>query len=130
MAIVEWEKFLGGPTKSPAIRMHATLTSQYRIHLNRNLYQRLGNPEAVCLYFNREQQMIAVQAASPRLNEAFPVGTLYSKTTRYIPAATFCRHYGIRVNETHRFLDPHFAPDGKLILNLNETVIVSRKRRK
>ena len=44
--------------------------------------------------------------------------------------AEFCRHYGIRVSETHRFLDPHFAPDGKLILNLNETVIVSRRRRK
>jgi hypothetical protein len=130
---VEWEKFLGGPVKPPSLRLHATIGRNRRIHLNANLFKRLGCPEAVWLYFNRNLQQIAIQATSPRMSEAFPVKLNCSskRSTRYISAASFCTHFGIKIRQTHRFNDPHFSADGKLILNLNETTIVSRttKRR-
>ena len=122
---VEWEKFLGGPVKPPALRMHATIARGGRIHLNANLYKRLGSPDAVWLFFNRRLQQIAVQATSLRMPEAFPVGALSNHTTRYISAASFCTHFGIKIRQTHRFNNPHFSQDGKLILDLNETTIVS-----
>ena len=90
MVDVEWEKFLGGPVKPPALRMHATIARGGRIHLNANLYKRLGSPDAVWLFFNRRLQQIAVQATSLRMPEAFPVGALSNHTTRYISAASFC----------------------------------------
>ena len=101
-----------------------------RIHLNKNIFVRLGRPAAVSLFFNRGEQKIGIQAASPRFNYSFPVGVLASQTTHYVPAAPFCRHFGISVSETHRFINPEFSADGKLILNLNETVLVTRKRKK
>jgi hypothetical protein len=132
MAVVdlEFEKFTGGPVKPPSLRMHATIARGGRIHLNANLFKRLGNPQAVWLFFNRRTQQIAVQSTSLRMPEAFPVGTLHSKSTRYISAASFCTHFGIRIRETHRFTEPHFSADGKLILDLNKTVIVSRTRKR
>ncbi|MEQ1763499.1 MAG: hypothetical protein ABL984_10185 [Pyrinomonadaceae bacterium] len=129
---VEWEKFLGGPVKPPALRMHATIARGGRIQLNANLFKRLRSPEAVWLFFNRRLQQIAIQATSLRMPEAFPIGFSSSKkSTRYISAASFCTHFGIKIRQTHSFNDPHFSADGKLILNLNETTIVSRttKRR-
>ena len=132
MAIVgvEWEKFTGGPVKPPGLRMHATIARGGRIHLNANLFKRLGKPEAVWLFFNRRTQQIAVQSTSIRMPEAFPVGTLHNKSTRYISASSFCTHFGIRIRQTHRFTDPHFSADGKLILDLNKTVIVSRTQKR
>ena len=129
---VEWEKFLGGPVKPPALRMHATIARGGRIQINVNLFKRLGSPEAVWFFFNRRLQQIAIQATSLRMPEAFPVGFHYTnRSTRYISAASFCTHFGIKIRQTHKFNDPHFSADGKLILNLNETTIVSRttKRR-
>ena len=129
---VEWEKFLGGPVKPPALRLHATIARGGRIHMNANLFKRLGSPEAVWLFFNRRLQQIAIQATSLRMPEAFRVGFSCSKrSTRYISAASFCTHFGIKIRQTHKFNAPHFSVDGKLILNLNETTIVSRttKRR-
>jgi hypothetical protein len=121
-----WEKFTGGPVKRPSLRMHATIARSGRIHLNANLFKRLGNPEAVWLFFNRQTNQIAVQSTSLTVPEAFPVGTLHNKSTRYFSAASFCTHFSIRIRETHRFTEPHFSSDGKLILDLNKTVVVSR----
>ena len=132
MAILdsEWEKFTGGPVKPPSLRMHATIAPGGRIHLNANLFKRLGNPEAVWLFFNWRKQQIAVQPTSLKMPEAFPIGMLQSKSTRYISAASFCTHFGIRIRQTHRFTEPHFAADGKLILDLNKKVIVRRTRKR
>ena len=128
---VEWEKFLGGPVKPPALRMHASIGRGCRINLNANLFKRLGSPEAVWLFFNRRLQQIAIQATSPRMSEAFPLRfSSNRRSTRYISAASFCTHFGIKIRQTHSFNAPHFSPDGKLILNLNETTIVSRPRRR
>jgi hypothetical protein len=131
MVDVEWEKFLGGPVKPPALRMHATIARGGRIHLNGNLYKRLGSPEAVWLFFNRRLQQIAIQATSLRMPEAFPLRFTSStrRSTRYFNASSFCTHFGIKIRQTHKFNDPHFSADGKLILNLNATTIVSRTRK-
>lgn len=127
---VEWEKFLGGPVKPPSLRMHASIGRGGRINLNANLFKRLGCPEAVWLFFNRRLQQIAVQGTSLRMPEAFPVHQFVNgRSTRYFNAASFCDHFGIKIRQTHRFIDPHFSADGKLILNLNETVIVSRRHK-
>jgi hypothetical protein len=125
---IEFEKFIGGPVKQPSLRMHATIARTYRIHLNANLFKRLGKPEAVWLFFNWRTQQIAVQPTSLKMPDAFPVGTLHSKATRYVNAASFCTHYGIRIRQTRRFTEPNFSADGKLILDLTKTVIVSRTR--
>lgn len=60
---VEFEKFMGGPIKPPALRMHASIARGGRIQINANLFKRLGKPEAVWLYFNRRTQQIGDRGA-------------------------------------------------------------------
>ena len=125
----DWEKFLGGPIKLPKDRLHASISRHSVIAINARVFQMIGKPEAVALYFNRREQKIGVKAASPRFHEAFPIkkygGT---DTTRYVNAASFCSHYGISITETHKFNRPEMAADGMLVLNLNDTTVVKRLR--
>jgi len=126
----EFEKFRGGPTQSTSERLYVTINKENVIGLNNNCYQILGKPPAVYLYFSRVKDVIAVEPVqSPRLPEAFPVKEKNSVGWR-INASPFCKHFGIRLDSTERFINPDITSDGKLILKLSETVTVRQNRRK
>jgi hypothetical protein len=130
MAIdTKWEKFQGGPTPLPGTELRATICRIGRIHINHRAFREMGKPEAVHLFFNREEAQIGLQTTSGRLPLAFPVIPSHKSTGYRINAAPFCQHFGIKISDTHRFIRPEVR-DGKLILKLNDTVLVSRKRRK
>ena len=126
----DWEKFLGGPNRPKDEQLHVTVSNHHRIQFNAHTYKKLGSPEAVCLYFNRREQKIALQPASLGFNEAFPVTPRTSRSTRVILAAPFFTNYGIKITATHKFIRPEIDAEGRLVLNLNETVKISRVREK
>ena len=126
----DWEKFSGGPNRPKDKQLHVTVSNHHRIQFNAYTYQQLGSPEAVYLYFNRREQKIAIQAASLRFDDAFPVTPRTSRSTRVILAAPFFTNYGIKITATHKFIRPEIDADGRLVLNLNETIKVSRVREK
>jgi hypothetical protein len=104
-----------------------TLSYKGRILLNRNAYRLLKEPQAVFLYFSREDDMIAIEPTSPRLSGAFPV--LQKAGYWVINASPFCRHNKIRLDTTEKFVHPDLD-GGNLFLKLNETVTVSGMRKK
>ena len=127
----DWEKFLDGPIKSIGREPRVTISYRGVIVFNGLMFERLGKPEAVELFYNRREQKIAMKKTSPRFNEAFPLHRVRSDSgTRYINAASFCIHYGLEITGTHKFLRPEIDADGRLVLNLNETIQVSRVREK
>lgn len=127
----DWEKFLGQPVAKSRASVHVAISKHGAITLNARAFELIGKPEAVELFFNRREQKIGVKGCSPRFFEAFPIRKHPKKdTTRYIYAASFCNHYGIKITGTHKFTRPDLSPDGKLVLNLNETTLVTRQRTK
>ena len=124
------EKFTGGPTPSPRERMHVTINKGGLIRLNENCYRRLGKPEAVYLYYSKEDTVIGIEPVhSFRMPSAFPVKP--TSSGRRIQASPLCKHYGIRIDSTERFVNPEFSRDGKqLLLKLTETVTVKQVRRR
>ena len=123
------EKFRGGPNKPAQFRMRVTLNKTNVLSFNQNTYHELGKPPAAYLYFSRTRDLIAVEPVhSLNLPEAFPILTKSSSGFR-INAAAFCRHFGIQVDRTLRFIDPEIR-DGKLELKLANTVSVAQVRRK
>ena len=122
-----WEQFIGGPAKPFRERLHATLGPKRRILLNANLYDLWGRPEAVHLFFDRATRRIALRPAPPNDAAAFPVKM--NRGCFQILAGPFCRHYRINLSTTHRFVSPTIDREGRLILNLTQTVNVSRKVR-
>lgn len=126
----DFERFRGGPTQAMADRLHVTINKESVIGLNQNCYRLLGKPPAVYLYFSRARDIIAIEPLqNPRLPEAFPVKSKNDAGWR-INASPFCKHFGIRLDATERFIDPDITSDGKLILKLSETVTVRQIRRK
>lgn len=124
----EWEKFKGGPTVASQNQLHVTLGRKGVLYINGNTHRLLGRPTGVYLFFNRAKDTIAVQPASPRLPEAFPVK---EKREGYIiHASPFCRHFGIRLDTTQKFIRPDIDDSGFLILDLASTITVTRQRPK
>lgn len=126
----KWEKFRGGPANAfgQSLEPRVTINFRGKIFLNRKMYELLGSPKAVALFYSREDDAIAVQPAYDRFAEHFPVSRLGSSGAG-IHASTFCRHYNIRVPTTERFIRPELTNEGQLILNLRETVTVGGIKR-
>jgi hypothetical protein len=122
----EWEQFLGGPTVRSAFRFHITINRRGRISFNERTYVGMGKPQAVNLFFSRERNLISVKPTGARLNTAFPVRPRIGRGF-IICAAPFCQHFGVKIDATYRFTAPEIDPVHGLILNLSETVVVTRK---
>lgn len=122
------EKFMAGPTLSTHDRLHVTINRGGLIRLNENCYRLLGKPPAVYLYYSTDDSVIALEPVHAfRMPAAFPVKTTTSGWR--IQASPLCKHYGIRIDTTERFINPEFSSDGqRLLLKLTETVTVKQMR--
>lgn len=124
----KFEKYQGGPTQPPETRVHVSIDRRGVITLNATCYKLLGKPVAANLYFSRADDTIAIEPMdSPRLPTVFPFRP--NSTARYLNAAPFCRHYGIKLDSTLRFISPEIR-DGALQLKLSDTVIIKREPRR
>src|SRR5689334_11788676 len=115
----DFERFRGGPNEALAKRLHVTISPQKLILINRKLYIEIGRPEAVHLGYSRERDTIAIEPASPRLSDAFPL--VANPRNWRINAAPFCRHFGIEIDTTLKFIRPEIIGN-TLLLKLSETV--------
>ena len=124
----KWEKFNGGPARSAADELRVSINHRGRIYMNARLYQAMGQPKAVAIYYNREDDAIALEPAYPRFIQNFPiVKHMYGWM---VHASSFCRHFRINIPSTQRFIRPEITQEGQLILKLRETVTVGGARRK
>ena len=87
----------------------------------------LGTPSSCSSFFDRATTRIALRPAPPNDAAAFPVKM--NRGCFQILAGPFCRHYRINLSTTNRFVSPTIDREGRLILNLTQTVNVSRKVR-
>lgn len=124
----DFERFHGGPNEPASKRIHVTISPAKLILINRNMYDLMGRPPAVYLNFSRVRDIIAIEPASPRLPDAFPV--IANGFNWRINAAPFCRNFNIDIDTQLKFIRPELEGD-TLLLKLKETVSVGgRKRRK
>jgi hypothetical protein len=102
------------------------------IFLNRKAHELMGRPAAVYLYFNRPEDMIVLEpTAVAHSNHAFPLKNIVSGSGgRLIHANPFCRHFGIRLSATERFVAPDIDSSCRMFLKLRQTVTVSRPKAK
>lgn len=120
------EKFMGGPTVAYRERVHVTLGRGGKIFLNAKAHGMMGRPGAVFLYFNRQKDMIVLEPS--QVGSSSIAFTLMDGQHggRVIWANPFCKHFGIKVEGTQRFVDPETDAAGRMYLKLYETVNVAR----
>ena len=123
-----WEEFEDGPTISRESRMHVTLSPRSVIHLNGNVYEKLGKPNFVRLFFDRLNCRIGILPARGAIPHAFPVKVKGKGRHRIIWAAPFCKCYGIHFDRIRTFVDPEIDNEGNLRLDLLKTAAVGRRK--
>jgi hypothetical protein len=123
----EFERYHGGPNEPASTRIHVTMSPDKLILLNRNAYNLLGRPAAVYLNFSRVRDIIAIEPASPRVADSFPV--IQNPSNWRINAAPFCRNFNIDIDTQLKFIRPEIEGDA-LMLKLNETVSVGRRKKR
>ncbi len=97
--------------------------------LNRAAYQAMGEPEAVELLFDREEQLIGFRPADPTSPRAFPVRSQgkHSPSTLMITGRAFTKYYDIDASTARRYGVE--MRDGVLVLDLkSESVDVTGPR--
>ncbi|MFN0276970.1 MAG: hypothetical protein ACKVRN_00045 [Pyrinomonadaceae bacterium] len=124
----DFEKFTGGPVIATRDRMHVTISALGVIYMNQNTHRLLGKPAAVALYYSREKDTIAIEPASPRFEQNFPVKPMQICGWRIL-AGPFLGHFGIRTDHTLKFVHPDID-NGVLLLDLRSTVNVTPRRYK
>lgn len=124
--IEQFEKFAAGPFRPSSERMYVSLSSKGTLLMNRNAYEAFGVPDAVVLFFDKKNSIIALSAAHKELREAFPVKSKDGHW--FIQASPFCRHFGIRIEKTEQFLSPDIDSQGRLRLDLTQTVSVAQRK--
>jgi len=122
-----FEKFRGGPNEAMAKRLHVTISPAHLILINRNMFIQMGRPEAVHLGFDRQRDLIAIEPASPRLPDSFPM--VANPCNWRINAAPFCRHFGIKIDTQLKFLRPELVGN-TLLLDLGNTISVGGRNRR
>lgn len=121
-----FEKYHGGDIRPPRGDIWVSLSRQSQFYLNKKAFEVLGSPEAVSLYFSREDAAIAIEPAFPSFHENLRVRR--GMNGYHISALGFCTHYGITPQKTIRFIDPVLTPEKQLILRLTQTTLVGANR--
>src|SRR5688572_20788665 len=124
--IRQWEEFEIGP-KEPTTNLHVTLNKKGQLLIGARAFERLGNPEAAVLLFDKINHLIGIMPSHSRVANAYPLkrkaaGYGY----RFIGAYRFCRHHGIRVDRTVAFNDVKIDEEGILELNLKTTTAIGK----
>ena len=122
----KWQRYRVGPFRLPTERIHATIGPKHRILLNAKLYSLIGSPTEVVLYFHEDVNKIAIEPAAEGTPDTFPV--INRRGSFEIAAASFCRHFHIRVRSTHKFNHPHITAASRLFLDLKNTTPITRRR--
>ncbi len=118
---------MGGPSEHPSRRNYVSLSPKGIILMNKRLYKKFGEPEAIVLLFEKRNNLIGLLRSREGVKEAFPVRS--RDGYHFIHARPFCKNYGIVVPATERFVDPEIDPEGVMRLDLTKTVSAAHRRR-
>ena len=111
-----------------AREIHVTLGPRGNFYLNSGAMNKLGEPVAVRLMFNKEAGLIGITAAPLRAKGALELRAKYGDDSpgRTFRCTPFCIELGVLPERTIMFRDPKIE-DGVLILDINTTIYAPRR---
>lgn len=127
----QWEEFpVGAGTSGGDRELHVTLNRRGEIMIGARAFEKLGEPEAAVLLFDKRNETIGIAPVEPDAVNAYPLIEKRNCRHRLIRANLFCRHHKIFVPRTAAFGRVEIDDEGILILNLRSLVGIGGKPRK
>src|SRR5213082_1399913 len=106
--------------------LYVTMNRIGSIVLSRVTHERLGEPAAYIIMFDRLNKRLGLRPAKPGERHAYPARKYGRRGARIVSAYRLVAEFGIRPPDTVEFQDPKIDLDGYLILDLR-TVRISPK---
>jgi hypothetical protein len=126
MAFETFKRQRARPNESP----YVTIQRRGTFSFNRAAFSALGEPKAVELLFDREEQLIGVRRVDPTVEHAYIVRPLNRGATWLISGTAFANYYEIDTSVSRRWAAKP-AADGFLVIDLKEAgqEVTSNRRR-
>lgn len=125
---IEWSILPRGDVPPHWSRVYATINRHGAIMISRVTYQRMGEPAAFLVMFDRVNSRIALKPTGAMMKNAYPAGKYGRYGGRVIRAFRLLTEYGIKVTDTLEFKDAEIDLDGQLILDLRTAKVCIRGR--
>lgn len=106
--------------------IYVTLNRKGVINLNRKTFEKMGEPEAVSVYFDDTNNRFGIKPTSPSMRDAFPLGKRGSRGGRRIFVGSALKEFRIDISETIQFVDADFDDEGILVLDLRTARVPKR----
>src|SRR5687768_2391663 len=106
--------------------IYVTINRLGTIALNRVTYQRMDQPAAFLVMFDRVNNRIALKPTAAVMKNAYPARKNGRRGGRVVRAFRLLSEFGVVIKETVEFKDAEIDQDGQLILDLR-TARVSTK---
>lgn len=119
-----WTMVPRGDLPAHAAGIYVSMWPTGSISMNKVAYQRLGEPAAVHIFFDRVNNRIALRPTTAAMKNAYPIGK--RGRGRMVWAKRLLVEFGIDLPETVEFKDAEIDQDGQLVLDLR-TARVSRR---
>jgi hypothetical protein len=125
---VEWSILPRGDVAPHWSRIYVTINREGIIALNRKTYQRMGEPAAFLVMFDKTNSRIALKPTAATMKYAYPAARRGRYGGRIIRAFRLLTEYDIKVPDTLEFKDAEIDYDGQLILDLRTARVSPRGR--
>jgi hypothetical protein len=111
-----WERFgskCHEPTRS---YLRVSLNKRGIILLNTFAVDKLGNPQAVIMHYDRTNSRIGLEPAEPSVQESFLVTRRRGRAYGKICANAFCKYFRIKTHGTMIFEDAYIDDNNKMLI--------------
>ena len=108
------------------VGLHVTLSRKGAINMTRATVERMGEPEAVNVYFDETNNRFGLKPTSPSMRNAFPMGSQGKRGGRRVYVSSVLKKYRIDIPETIQFFDADFDDEGILVLDLRTARVPKR----
>ena len=108
--------------------IYVTMNRNGWISLGRATYERMGEPAAFLVMFDKTNSRIALKPTGETMKNAYLAGKKKRGGGRIVRAHRLLTEFGIKVPETLEFKDAEIDLDGQLILDLRTAKISARSR--
>ena len=123
---VEWSILPRGDVHPADTRVYVTMNRGGTIAMNKLTYQRMGEPAAFLVMFDKVNSRIALKPTGETMKHAYPARKYGRRGGRVVRAFRLLTEFGIKLPDTVEFKDAEIDTDGQLILDLRTAKVSPR----
>ncbi|MBK8467115.1 MAG: hypothetical protein IPL32_14940 [Chloracidobacterium sp.] len=120
-----WKEFKGVAARRIPDEIRSSINPSGEITFDLDTFKKLGEPEAMFLFYEESTRTIGLKPAHPDAHNAVLVRVRHARSNRVVRSRPFMRENGIELEHSLRFPFP-FIEDKVLILDLRTAVTCSR----